>query len=105
MEIKNLTSNDFDDAVATGTVVVDFWADWCTPCKMLAPILDELAEKYEDVSVCKVNVDDEGQLAMRFGVQGIPSVLIFKEGELVQTLVGVRPIEDFEKVINTLQYN
>ena len=100
--VKHLTNADFNEAVSEGVVLVDFWADWCMPCKMLATIIDELAEKYDSVSFFKVNVDEEGGLAADFGVLGIPTIIIFKDGEVVETLVGVRPVEEFASALNGL---
>ncbi len=80
-KILNLTQETFDETIKNGTVLVDFWADWCGPCRMLAPVLDELAEKLGDRAVfAKVNVDEERELAMRFGVSSIPTVIVFKDG-------------------------
>ena len=72
-------------------VIVDFWASWCMPCKMLAPILDEISEEEEGVKVVKVNVDDEGDLATKYGIRSIPSLKFFKGGEIVDESVGVVP--------------
>lgn len=93
MSILHLTEQDFEDKVlkAEGTVLVDFWADWCGPCKMLAPILDEVAQDVEDsVTVAKVNVDDNQQLAMKYQVMSIPTLLVFKNGEVVAQSVGLK---------------
>lgn len=89
--LKHLTVNDFDSTVATGGVLVDFYANWCGPCKMVAPVLEGLAELHPDVTICKVNVDEEMDLARRFGVMSIPTLLFFKDGELVDKVVGALP--------------
>ena len=87
---RELTSVDFDAAVSHGVTVVDFWAEWCGPCRMMAPILDEIASEYAGkASICKVNVDNEGDLAQKFGVSSIPTLVIFKDGQESKRFVGV----------------
>ena len=78
---------------------MDFWADWCGPCKMLGPVIEELSEEVEGISVAKLNVDDNGKIAMDYQVQSIPTVMIFKDGELQERLVGFRPKADLLEVI------
>ena len=83
--------------------LVDFWAEWCQPCKMLAPTVEEIAGEYLDkVTVAKVNVDDNPQTATKFGIRGIPTLLLFKEGKVVQQLVGVKPKGDITKAIDEI---
>lgn len=72
-------------------VLVDFWASWCGPCKMLSPIIDEIAEERDDIKVCKVNTDEQQELSMLYKVLSIPTVLVFKDGELKETSVGFKP--------------
>ena len=80
-------------------VLVDFWASWCGPCKMLAPVLAEIAEEYDgQVKVGKINVDEEGELAMQFRIASIPTVILFKNGEIRETSVGFRAKDDFVKM-------
>lgn len=99
-----LTAENFADEVlnADKPVLVDFWASWCGPCKMLAPIIEELAQEYDGkIKVGKVNVDDEQQLAMNYGIASIPTIFLFKNGEIKETLIGYREKRDFETVINS----
>lgn len=89
--LKDLSAADFDTAVATGVTLVDFWAPWCGPCRMQTPILEKVAEAVSGkATVAKVNVDDNNELAVKFGVRSIPTLLLFKDGKLVQTLTGLQ---------------
>ena len=72
-------------------VLLDFWAGWCGPCRMVGPILDEIAEEREDIKVCKINIDEEPELAMQFGIMSIPTLLVMKDGVVVNKAVGARP--------------
>lgn len=84
-------AESFDNAIKEGVVLVDFWASWCGPCKMMAPNVEQIADDYKNrVVVGKVNVDDHPSLAERFGIMSIPTLLIFKDGELKEKLVGYR---------------
>ena len=84
----------------TKLVLVDFWAEWCGPCKQIAPTLEELAEKYsENLSVCKVDVDSNRELALQFNVRSIPSLMIFKNGEMVDSLIGAVSLEELEDLV------
>lgn len=92
--IATLTDSTFDEHVgaASTPLVVDFWAEWCGPCKMVAPVLDEISTEQEgNLQIAKLNVDENPNVAMRYGVQSIPTMLVFKNGELVDRIVGAMP--------------
>jgi thioredoxin 1 len=97
MATKHFDEAGFNAAAAQGGVMlVDFWADWCGPCRMLAPMIDQLADEYDGrVVVGKVNVDDEPELAQKYGVMSIPNIVILKDGKEVDRLVGVQPKGNF----------
>ena len=100
---KVVNTDDFDEKVlkAKGLIMVDFWAEWCPPCRALSPLLEQIADEMGDkVDVAKVDVDANQQLAMKYGVQGIPTVKLFKDGEEVQTLVGLMPKAEYLKYID-----
>ena len=94
--ITNVTKENFDKEVmqAEGTVLIDFWAAWCGPCRMIAPAVEKIAEEHPEVKVCKINIDDEQELAIRHGVMSIPTLMVVKNGEIVNTAVGLRPKEE-----------
>ena len=90
-KVKDLTAANFTNTVASGTVLVDFWAPWCGPCKMQTPILEKVADKIGDKAViAKVNVDESPALAAQFGVRSIPTLILFKNGQKVRDFIGVQ---------------
>ena len=100
--MTHFNKESFDAALAEGKLMmVDFWAVWCGPCRMLAPMVDDLAEKYDGkVVVGKVNVDEEQELAIRYGDMSIPTVIFFKDGKEIDRKVGVMPPAEFTKVLD-----
>lgn len=99
-ELK-FTDQNFEEEVLKSEVpvLVDFWAVWCGPCQMLGPVMEGLAEEVKDVKVGKLNVDENRAIAGKYGIMSIPTVILFKDGEVVQTLVGVRSKQDYLNVI------
>ncbi len=102
MSVQTITKENFEEVVVRSDkpVLVDFWAEWCGPCRMVSPLVDEIAEERDDVVVGKVNVDEQGELAMRFGVMNIPTLLVFKGGEIVNKAVGARPKAELLKLLD-----
>jgi thioredoxin 1 len=101
--VQTFTDGNFETSVlkAGVPVLVDFWAEWCGPCKRLAPTIDALAAEYAGkVTIGKLNVDDNPNTAFKFQIRGIPAVLLFKDGAVVESVVGLAPKEDFKKVID-----
>jgi len=84
-----LNSANFNDTIKEGVTLVDFWAPWCGPCRMIAPVIEELAEEYEGkAKICKVNTDEEQDIAIQYGIRSIPTILFFKDGQLVDQMIG-----------------
>ncbi len=98
---KVITNTNFEEALAVpGLLVIDFWATWCGPCRMLSPVVDELASEFEGrATIAKCNVDDCEEIAMRFGVRNIPTLVFVKNGEVVDRTVGVLPKQELEAKI------
>jgi thioredoxin 1 len=107
-ESKNtikVTDGDFDTLTKEGNVLVDFWAEWCTPCHMIAPVLEEIAKEMDGkLTIAKLNVDENSETPQKFGVQSIPTLILFKDGKLVERVVGAVPkaslVQAIEKHIN-----
>jgi len=93
MAALKITKENFQTEVmeAKETVLLDFWASWCGPCKMIGPIIDQIADERSDVKVCKINVDDEQELAVQFKVMSIPTLMVFKDGKVVNQSLGAKP--------------
>ena len=101
--VKKLTEANFEQDVLKSDkpVLVDFWASWCGPCRMVSPLIDQLAEEFDGRAVVgKVNVDEEGPLAIRYNVMTIPTIIIFKNGEVIDQVSGAYPKAHFEEMLN-----
>ena len=101
--VQKFTDGNFDESVLQNgqPVLVDFWAEWCGPCKRLGPTIEQLASEYAGkVTIGKLNVDENPNTAIKFQIRGIPAVLLFKGGHLVESIVGLAPKEDFKKVLD-----
>jgi thioredoxin len=102
-DVIHLTSESFDKVINEGITVVDFWAEWCGPCRMQGPILDEVVKKVGDkATISKLNVDDNQEISQKYGITGIPTMLIFKDGEIAKTMVGVQSEEILVAAIEEL---
>ncbi len=97
-----LTDDNFEASIAEGVSLVDFWAPWCGPCRMIAPIIEELAEDFEGkATIAKVNTDEEQDVATKYGIRSIPTLLIFKDGEMVDQMVGAASKQAYADKINS----
>ena len=102
MNIINLTADNFDDTIGNGQILVDFWADWCMPCRMVSPIIENLASEYEGkMSVAKVDIDRESALASRYSIMSIPTVILFKDGLEAHRFIGAQPKEAYTAILNS----
>ena len=98
-----LTAGDFESTLAEGVSLVDFWAPWCGPCRMIAPVIEELAEDFDGkAKICKVNTDEEQEIAVKFGIRSIPTIMFFKDGEMVDQVVGAQSKQVLADKINGL---
>ncbi|MDD7403439.1 MAG: thioredoxin [Butyribacter sp.] len=96
MAVLHLTKENFESEVMQSDkpVFIDFWAAWCGPCQMVAPVIEEIAEEVTDVKIAKINVDEEMELAQKYGIMSIPTMVLIKNGEVVKTTMGAQPKED-----------
>jgi thioredoxin 1 len=100
-QVVNTNSNDFKEQASKGIVLVDFYADWCGPCRMLSPILDQVAAKYDGkVKVLKVNVDQNQELAMQYKVRSIPQMFVLKDGERIDSMLGIQTEDSISAKLN-----
>ncbi len=98
-----LTNENFEATTSKGVALVDFWAPWCGPCRMIAPVIEELAEEFEGkAAICKVNTDEQQELSTKFAVRSIPTIVFMKDGEVVDTMVGAASKQAFADKINSL---
>lgn len=100
MSVLHIDSSNFNETIKEGITLVDFYADWCGPCKMLAPNLETLANEVTDIKVCKVNVDSSPDLARQFNVFSIPTLILFKDGEKIKQAAGFQSVDSLYKFVN-----
>lgn len=103
MSLIHLTDSTFEEEILkyNGTALVDFWAPWCGPCNALTPAIEELGKQYDGkAKIAKVNVDEERELAEKYMIMSIPCVMVFKDGQVVDTLIGLRPAEDYSDALD-----
>ena len=97
--VKQITDKEFDESIKSGKVLVDFYAEWCGPCKMLSPVVDELSEELTDVTFYKLNVDESDEVVRKYNVMSIPTLLVFENGELKNTSVGFKNKDEIKGLL------
>ena len=101
-KVPELTNNEFEDFIKEGIVLVDFFAEWCMPCLMMTPIIDELSGKFKGkIKFCKINVGENQELAQKFNVSSIPNFTLLKDGEIIEQFIGSRSSEEFEEKLKS----
>ena len=103
MSVINLTTENFEEEVTQSRVpvLIDFWATWCGPCKMMAPVVEQISEEMgESAKICKVNIDEQGELAERFNIMSIPTFILIENGEEKEKMIGAMPKEELSKIFN-----
>ena len=99
--VKELTNGEFEEFIKSGTAVIDFFAEWCMPCLMMAPVFDEMAEKFSEINFGKINIDDDPELAEKYSIMSIPCIVIFKDGKEAQRFIGVQSENILVEKLNT----
>jgi len=98
-----LTNDNFDATINEGVTMVDFWAPWCGPCRMIAPVIEELAEDFDGkATIAKVNTDEQQDIAVKYGIRSIPAILFFKDGEMIDQMVGAASKDAFAEKLNAI---
>jgi thioredoxin 1 len=102
MSVLTITKENFEAEVINSKepVLIDFWAAWCGPCRMVSPVVDEIAAEVQNAKVCKINIDEEPELARRFRVMSIPTLIVMKDGQVVNSAVGAQPKENIKQMLN-----
>ena len=100
MNVLHLENEDFNQIISKDLTLVDFYAEWCGPCKMLSPIIEEVANETSDVKIVKVNIDEHSDIAQKYGVMSIPTLILFKDGNEIDKSIGFMPKEDILEFIN-----
>ncbi len=97
--VKEIKENEFKDSIKTGKVLVDCYADWCGPCRMLSPVVEEVSENLKNITFLKLNVDDAEEVSTEYGIMSIPTLLLFENGELKEQMVGFKSKEELEELL------